>query len=119
MGLLLYIVAVILFVPLTIVNMIVVLIKYSNSHGFIKTINGYLFQTATDIDKFGNRNMRSLLNATLIILEGYQFGEWDETISSVLGKNQRDGTLTGTGKAICWILDSLDKDHCKKSIKEE
>ena len=98
--------------------MIVVVIKYSNKHGFVKTINGYFLQTATDIDKFGNRNMRTLLNVTLITSEGYQFGQWDETISSALGVNQRDSTLTKTGKAICWILDTLDKDHCKKSIEE-
>ena len=42
----------------------------------------------------------------------------EETISSALGKNQRDGTLTKIGRALVWILDKIEKEHCKKSIKE-
>ena len=44
----------------------------------------------------------------------YMFGNVNETISSALGKNQRDKTLSWFGKGICFILDKLDKDHCKK-----
>ena len=46
------------------------------------------------------------------------FGDERETISSVLGKNERDGTLTNAGRMLCWILNVLDKNHCKNSIKE-
>lgn len=46
----------------------------------------------------------------------YQFGDFRETISSVLGKNQRDGTLSKKGEILVSILDFIDKDHCKKSI---
>ena len=42
----------------------------------------------------------------------------EETISSVLGKNQRDNTLSFAGKVLVFILDTIDKNHCKKSIKE-
>jgi len=35
----------------------------------------------------------------------------------VLGKNQRGQTLTKLGNVICNILDFLDKNHCKKSIR--
>jgi len=49
---------------------------------------------------------------------GYEFGKTGETISSALGKNQRDNTLTNCGKILVTILDFLDKNHCKKSIKE-
>lgn len=110
MGFILYIIASLLWLPLTILNWIMVAYKYGLS-------NDYFLQTAIDIDKFGNRNFRTLLNNVLIKKEGYQFGDVRETISSVLGKNQRDDTLTKIGKLICWILDSLDKKHCKNSIK--
>ena len=50
--------------------------------------------------------------------KGYEFGKRKETISSVLGKNQRDKTLTFTGKAIAFILDKIDKNHCQKSIDD-
>ena len=49
---------------------------------------------------------------------GYQFGVIGETISSALGKNQRDKTLTTTGKILVFILDFLDENHCENSIKE-
>lgn len=111
MGFILYIIASLLWLPLTILNWIIVAYKYGLS-------NNYFLQTAIDIDKFGNRNFRTLLNNILIKKESYQFGNVEETISSVLGKNQRDKTLTKTGIIICWILNSIDKEHCKKSINK-
>lgn len=116
MGFLLFIVATLLWLPLTIINLVVVLVTHANSHGFFKVIDGYFKQTAVDIDRFGNHNFKTLLNAVLITKEGYRFGNFNETISSALGKNQRDETLTKTGKFICWVLDKLDPEHCRKSI---
>ena len=118
MGFLLFIVATLLWLPLTLINLVVVLITHTNSHGFLKVIDGYFKQTAIDIDRFGNHNFKTLLNATLQTTNGYRFGNFSETISSALGKNQRDETLTKTGKFICWVLDKLDPEHCKKSINE-
>lgn len=70
------------------------------------------------MDRYGNYNYRGIFNAWLITKEGYQFGDFRETISSVLGKNQRDKTLSKTGKTLVSILDFIDKEHCKKSIVE-
>ena len=114
MGILLYFVAIILYVPLTIINTILVLSKYGWK---FKTIDNYFYQTAVDIDRFANRNFRTLWNETLQ-RNGYQFGDERETVSSALGKNKRDNTLTQTGKILCFILDRLDENHCIKSIKE-
>ena len=108
----LYLIAYILFLPLSLINYcFVVIIKDKISKGYFRT-------SAVNIDRFGNREFRTLFNATLKKEEGYKFGNFEETISSVLGKNQRDKTLTKTGKALVWILDKIDKDHCKKSIME-
>jgi hypothetical protein len=114
MGILLYFIAIILYLPLTIINTILVLNKYGWK---FKTIDDYFFQTAVDIDKFANRNFRTLWNQTLQ-KNGYQFGDERETVSSALGKNKRDNTLTQTGKILCDLLDRLDENHCIKSIKE-
>jgi hypothetical protein len=114
MGILLYIVAVILFIPLTIINFVCVLVKYGLKWS---TINDFFYETAVDIDRFGNRNFRTLLNL-ILQKNGYKFGDERETISSALGKNKRDNTLTQTGKILCFILDKLDENHCIKSIKE-
>ncbi len=115
MGILLFFVAIILFIPLSIVNFILVLVKFKISW---KTINNFFLQTATDIDRFSNRNFRTLWNLTLKKENGYEFGKINETISSALGKNQRDNTLSKTGVILCIILDIFDKCHCKKSIKD-
>ena len=119
MGFLLFIIASILYLPLTIINVIVVIIKHIKSYRFLSVIDGYFLQSATDIDRFGNSNFRTLWNLILKKKEGYPFGKIQETISSVLGKNQRDGTLTKAGRVLAWILDTLDKDHCKNSIDNE
>jgi hypothetical protein len=115
MGILLYFIAIILYIPLTVINAILVLFKYGWKW---KTINAFFYETAIDIDRFANRNFRTLWNETLRKEEGYKFGDERETVSSALGKNKSDNTLTKTGKILCSILDFLDKNHCLKSIKE-
>ena len=67
MGLILYIIAYLLFLPLTIFNALNVRKK------------GYFLDTAINIDRFGH--------------------------------------LTKFGKVICKILDTIDKNHCEKSIQ--
>ena len=105
MGFLLFIIAYILFLPLSVINFFVV-----------KNKKGYFKSSAINLDKFGNREFRTLLNKTLIREPGHKFGDIKETISGVLGKNQRDQTLSKTGKGLVWILDKMDKNHVEKSI---
>lgn len=108
MGFVLYLIAYLLFLPLTIINFVVVDKK-----------KGYFKSTAITIDKMGNREFRTLFNKTLKTKDGYPFGAENETISSALGKNQVQNTLTKTGKALVWLLDKIDKNHCAKAIKKE
>lgn len=116
MGFLLYIIASILFIPLTLINIIAVVWKNAKVKGFWKTVDSYFMTGAVDIDRFGNHNFRTLWNATLRKSGGYKFGNINETISSALGKNQRDKTLSKPGKMLAGLLDWIDKKHCKKSI---
>ena len=111
MNLLLFIIAWILIPPLTVWNLIVINRKYGNTKGYFRS-------TALSIDIWANREFRTLWNVKLRTEKGYEFGKIGETISSALGKNQRDGTLTKKGKTLVAILDFLDKNHCEKSIKE-
>ena len=110
MSFILFVVSIIVFLPLSLINIILVIFKGGN-------LSNYFKETAIDIDRFGNRNLRTLLNKTLQ-KNGYKFGDERETISSALGKNKRDNTLTKTGIIICYILDYLDENHCIKSIKK-
>lgn len=103
----LFIIAYILLLPLTIINFF-----------FVKNKRGYFKSTGINIDKFANREFRSMWNFILIKENGYQFGNQNETLSSALGKNERDKTLTNFGKVLVWILDKIEKNHCINSIKE-
>ena len=71
---------------------------------------------ATSIDASGNVVCKDLFNLILKQKKGYEFGNRKETISSVLGKNKRDNTLTGLGESVAFILDKIDPNHCLKSI---
>lgn len=107
----LFLIAWLLVMPLTVWNLIVVKRKYGNTKGYFRS-------TALSLDIWANREFRTLWNSKLKIESGYEFGRENETISSALGKNERDATLTRTGKLLVKILDFLDKNHCQKSIKE-
>jgi hypothetical protein len=106
MGFLLFLIAYVLYLPLTIINYCLVWKK------------GYFKDSAVTLDKLANREFRTLWNKVLIVEMGYRFGNINETISSALGKNQRDNTLSITGKGLVFILDKIDRNHCVKSINE-
>jgi hypothetical protein len=101
----LFIIAYVLYLPLTVVNWL-----------FVKDKSGYFKSSAINLDKFGNREFRTLFNKVLITDKGHRFGNIEETISSVLGKNQLTGTLTKCGLILVWILDKIENDHALKSI---
>ncbi len=81
-----------------------------------KRLDQQFLSIATSVDASGNVICKDLFNLVLIKKSGYQFGGRKETISSVLGKNQRDGTLSKLGVKVCDVLDWLDEEHCFRSI---
>jgi len=64
-----------------------------------------------------NFNYASILNNVLISKDGYKFGNSLETVSSVLGKNQLNNTLSPFGMMLISLMDIFDKDHAIKSVK--
>ena len=116
MNFVLVILAKLLYIAISPINFIYVIsIKKRFSW---KRLNGYFRENAVSIDRFGNSQYRSLLNAWFVKENGYQHGNINETISSVLGKNELYGRLTKAGKILVSILNFIDKDHCFKSINE-
>ncbi len=100
----------------------------------LKRLDRYFYVTALSIDQLANTMCAELFNDALIkdvrtefkgegmlkrevSIICHKFGNPDETISSVLGKNKKLGTLTRTGKILDWILDKIDKNHTVKSIE--
>ena len=88
-------------------------------HGNGRMIKVWAYKTARAIDVFGNSQASELFNDALIKEGGYKFGNKQETISSVLGKNERDRTLTWIGKIIRILIDVWNEDHCINNINEE
>lgn len=120
MGLILFIVCLILS-PLLLAGLIYGLFEawYKKKfwHSF-KNIDKKFLSMAEAFDRFGNVVCGELFNLTLRKYNGHKFGHPKETISSALGKNQRDITLTLTGRVIVWILDKFEKNHSLKSIQD-
>jgi hypothetical protein len=86
--------------------------------GKIKTLQIYFIEIALALDNAGNVIMQHLLNDTLLIknTNTYQFGNKNETISSVIGKNHLTNTLSSLRKSLNAFLNFIDKDHSFNSI---
>ena len=80
----------------------------------------YLYNIARAIDQLGNVICARLFNATLIKHYSiYKFGNEDETISSVIGKNKLVNNLTFVGRLLYYFLELIDKNHSLKAIETD
>ena len=104
-----------LFLPVVV---IFYMIKYLLT-GNKRELKVWFFRSAREIDVFANVVGLDLFNAIFITNGGYKFGNPKETISSVLGKNQQDKTLSLAGDLLRWILDLIDDNHCLNSINDD
>lgn len=84
-----------------------------------KTLDDYLFNCALATDQHANVFLAKLFNDVMIKKGGHKFGNPDETISSVLGKNKLMGKLSLFGKCLDYILHLLDNNHSIKSIEHD
>lgn len=79
--------------------------------------NQYNMDLAIAIDQYGNGLSRHLFNQTLLKKNPvHKFGNIDETISSVIGKNKVAGTLTWLGRVVDRGLEFLDPNHSVNAI---
>lgn len=85
------------------------------TRGF-RGLGEYVLKIAISLDQLGNVLMQYLLNVLWIKKRGYLFGNRDETISSAVGRNKQLNTLTGFGRVIDKILDTIDPNHSLNSI---
>ncbi len=115
--LLLFCIAFVLFVTTAPIGFFYALIRQI----FFKSINSlsiFLLQVALGLDITGNILMQHVLNDTLLVKNNHThyFGNTQETISSVLGKNSLTNTLNGAGRALSNFLNWIDKNHTLNSI---
>jgi len=110
MGLMMLIVAVILF---WLISPIAFLLTILNPFSWNK---GYFKRIAVSIDQLGNVMCAYLFNFILIKYDGYQFGNEDDTISRVLGVNKKIDKLTKIGKFVATILNKIEPNHVEKAV---
>ena len=74
---------------------------------------------ALSLDQLGNVIADDFFNWLLIRDDCIApFGDEDETVSSVLGKNYLANNLTVFGRALRYLLHRIDPNHSVKSIEE-
>ena len=90
-----------------------VLFKHEFNLKFAITELGLYFKSnAQSIDQSGNVVIQYPANDVLIDSDqGHLFGNGDEDISGVLGKNKKLKTDKSGGKFISWVLNLLDPGH--------
>ncbi len=121
-GIILFIVSVVLaiiFLPIGMLYSIVRLWIKANFKTWFNRIGQYFFVITISIEQTGNVIMQELFNDILTKKDGYSFGHEDETISSVLGKDQQRGTLTFVGRMLNGLLHLMDNNHSINSIEAD
>lgn len=122
MGFILSIIAQLLYFIVGFINTPITIYKFRKKHGFLKALSKHQFQSAKDVDIFGNYKYKHTWNLLFINKDGYKFGVQGETISSALGKNQLRNDLTWFGWFIVYVLWLIDTKywfvggHCINSI---
>ena len=120
LSIVLVIVAIVLFASLLLLaipwGIVASLWKRKFKNG-LNELSVWFYAWAISIDQLGNVVCKELFNDTLILHTGIPFGNPDETISSVLGKNKKANTLSKGGKGLDWILNKLDPNHSINSIE--
>ncbi len=79
-------------------------------------MKAYFWNLLISIDQFIAVLFSPILNR--LISGKHKFGDPDETISSVLGKNVKDNSCF-VCKGICKILNIFQKGHCLDSIEDD
>ncbi len=86
---------------------------------FCKETGSYFHNISYSTDQEGNVVMQYLFNDIMIEKDGYKFGNPDETLSSVYGKNHLLIKLKKVGRFINRMLNKMEKDHSIKSIEAD
>lgn len=117
-GFLLFILSIVSFVFIVPFGVVYALIIIPFKYG-LNRYGKYFQNNAESVDQSANAFMSYLLNDILLKGDYYSFGNKDETISGVLGKNKLKKTLSYSGRRICDVLNWLDDNHVEKSIEED
>lgn len=134
--LLLFLIAVTLVCMFIIPNLIYTIIKGAIGHrvkDWWKEIGDYFYTLAYSLDTFANVLCESAMNTVLIkndtifishssgniIKVDLRFGELNETISKVLGRNKHYENLSLYGIFLANLLNYIDKNHVEDAFNKK
>lgn len=119
-GVLLYIVSTVLMLLLYTIGILYGIFVNIYKRQFIsglRDIDNKFYTLAVVKDQTGNVVCEELFDRLLIKdNSANRFGIEDETISSVLGRNELSGTLSPIGEWLAKTLNSIQPNHCINSI---
>jgi hypothetical protein len=123
MGVILFLVAQIVIVVLFPVGFIAGVVKSFYNHHFntgLRNLDAKFLTLAKSIDKYGNVVCAELFDWALITKEAkVKFGRIEQTISAVIGHNEKAGTLTKTGKILVKVLNWIDPNHTQDAARDD
>jgi len=79
--------------------------------------SAYFWSVLITIDQGANVVLGPVLNL-LLQPKVARFGDPDETLSSVFGKNVQAGECRGC-RLVCRVLNKIDPGHCQASIEND
>jgi hypothetical protein len=116
----LFILAIIIYIVILPIAIIHSIIKFIISKEYIKILfffTNFFKSHALGINQTSNRAFSVFFNDIMIKDDSiHSFGDIDETLSSVLGKNKLKNNLTIFGRILDFILNIFDKNHTIESI---
>ena len=91
---------------------------WKSKNNIVEFLENVLLKYSIGLDQIGNATCYIFLNNVIIKNDTiHSFGNIDETISSVIGKNKLQGNLTICGRILDYILNLIDNNHSIKSIE--
>lgn len=122
MGFLLFIVAIIMTTGATVISMVVTpiyyIVTFKWKSGWI-ALDDWFFKMALGLDQFGNISNRETLKILLTKKGGHPFGDEDDTVSYVIGRNKYKGKLNRFGKLNERLLNAIEKKHVEIAIQKK
>ncbi|MGQ1934937.1 hypothetical protein [Ornithobacterium rhinotracheale] len=121
-NLLIFIIAPFLVVLLTPINVVLVFAKDWRKKGLKKAWQGmanYFRESAYRWDCFGCSELRTLWNCTLKTKQGKEFGKRGLSLSSDLGMQEVNGTMSRTGAVLNALLFLIERNHCRKAYEND
>nr|WP_153851458.1 hypothetical protein [Ornithobacterium rhinotracheale] len=121
-NLLIFIIAPVLVLALTPLNVAIVFVKDWRKKGFKKAFQGmadYFRESAYRWDCFGCSELRTLWNCMLKTKQGKEFGKRGLSLSSDLGMQEKAGTMSRTGAVLNALLFLIERNHCRKAYEND